>query len=108
MHKNKNEAESNFIIYLITIFQEIFKFGKADAKRITRASSKPTRLHQQMRKLQEQYGRSNVEDQVIENLDDVTSKEAKEREKAILQQFYDQTGKIPKGNEKSFKPKNKK
>ncbi len=106
-HKNKNMIFGNFVIYIITIFEEIFKFGKADADRITQSSGLPTRLHQQLRKLGEKYGEKAVDAEFIAEEFGITTKEAKKIEKESLQDFFDVYGFIPKGNQKSFKPKKK-
>jgi len=37
-----------------------------------------------------------------------TTKEAKRVEKSILKKIFKRTGKVPEGNKRSFKPKNKK
>ena len=49
---NSNNAISNFGIYRIKINGVIWKVGKADLNRITKSSGLPTRLHQQVRKLE--------------------------------------------------------
>ena len=106
-HKNKNSALGNFVIYIITVFEEIFKFGKADADRVTQSSGLPTRVHQQLRKLKEIYGEQAVDAETIADLFGITTAEAKELEKANLQDFFEANEYVPKGNEKSFKPKKK-
>ncbi len=100
-HKNNNSAIGNFGIYILSIFQELFKFGKSDLDRVTKSSNIPTRIHQQVRKLENEYGKENVAQRIIEELNDVSTKEAKEREKELLQEYYELTGQIPKGNKRS-------
>ena len=104
-HKNKNLAKGNFCIYQISVFKNLFKFGKADMDRTTATSGDPTRIHQQVRKLAEEYGEKNVFRSIIQKLFGKTTSDAKELEKMILQNHFEQTGEIPEGNKKSFKPK---
>lgn len=107
MHKNKNEAKGNFNIYGISIFQRLFKVGKADADRITHSSGNPTRIHQQIRKLVAIFGENNILLTIFEKLTNVSNKEAKESESDFLQSYYEITKEVPEGNKKSFKPKKK-
>ena len=101
---NSNDAQGNFGVYEIYIDGKLHKIGKADLERITKSSQLPTRLHQQVRKKQEELGEDRVGQQVVEsNLK--TTREAKAEETRRLQEHYDRTGEVPKGNEKSFKPK---
>lgn len=103
----RNWAAIRFVIYIITVFEEIFKFGKADADRVTQSSGLPTRLHQQLRKLKEIYGEQAIDFETIADLLGITTAEAKELEKANLQDFFDANEYVPKGNQKSVKPKKK-
>ncbi|OUO70681.1 RHS repeat-associated core domain-containing protein, partial [Bacteroides sp. An269] len=106
LHLNSNSAISHFGIYEIRIKDKLYKIGKADMMRITKSSDLPTRLHQQIRKLEKIHGKGNVEGFIVEDLGITTTLEAKNAETARLQSYYDKTGKVPEGNQKSFKPKN--
>ena len=103
-HKNNNEANGNFAVYEIVVNGKTYKIGKADLDRITLSSGNPTRIHQQIRKLRQKYGRQNVYHTVLETLLGVTTQQAKDVEKAILQLIYEREGYIPEGNQNSFKP----
>ncbi|MFL6463705.1 MAG: RHS repeat domain-containing protein, partial [Bryobacteraceae bacterium] len=100
---NTNGAEGDFGIYEITKDGKLYKIGKADLGRVTQSSGQPTRLHQQVRKLGEQNPDSVVEGEVVEEGYKTTA-EAKTAETRRLQQHFDETGEIPEGNKKSFKP----
>jgi hypothetical protein len=54
---NLNEAVGHFGLYEIKINGALYKFGKADLGRITQSSGLPTRLHQQIRKLERYFGK---------------------------------------------------
>jgi RHS repeat-associated protein len=106
---NTNDATSNFGIYEIKVNSPdvpggLYKIGKADLNRVTQSSGLPTRLHQQVRKLGDTYGKNNVSGEVVSDLGKVTTQQAKNAETARLQAYYDRTKIIPKGNEKSFTP----
>jgi RHS repeat-associated protein len=101
---NTNGASGNFGVYKIDVNGELYKFGKADLGRVTQSSGQPTRLHQQLRKLEEIHGEGNVKGTVIESGYETTAK-AKVAETARLQDHFNKTGEIPDGNKKSFKPK---
>jgi URI fold toxin 2 len=103
-HKNKNNAIGNFCIYQILIKQRLFKYGKADTDRITKSSGDPTRIHQQKRILSKIYGDGTARHQIISDLLNVSTEDAKNEEKSILQQYYELTGEVPEGNKNSFKP----
>ena len=100
---NLNEAVGHFGLYEIKINGALYKFGKADLGRITQSSGLPTRLHQQIRKLERYFGKGNVIGKVVEDLGRVTTATAKAAEhERILQNFKD-TGFLLIGNWKSFK-----
>jgi hypothetical protein len=80
------------------------KIGKADLDRVTEATGLPTRLHQQIRKLSETYGKRAVNYKIAEKHFNITTKDAKIFETSRLQAVYDATNKIPYGNRNSFKP----
>ncbi|MBK6683456.1 MAG: hypothetical protein IPG45_03215 [Deltaproteobacteria bacterium] len=101
---NSNTARSKFGVYEIRVDGELFKIGKADLNRVTRRTGLPTRLHQQLRKLEKAYGKNRVTGHVVEELGKVTTAQAKAAETARLRALYNETGKVPKGNQKSFKP----
>jgi len=103
---NSNGATSNYGIYEIKVNGNLQdgKIGKADLNRVTQSSGLPTRLHQQVRKLEEIHGKGNVEGKVVEDLGQTTTAQAKAAETSRLQKNYDETGTVPEGNKKSFKP----
>jgi RHS repeat-associated protein len=107
---NSNSAVSNFGIYEIIINAELHKVGKADLNRVTKSSGLPTRLHQQLRKIEKElekvFGKGNVavKGKVMEDLGETTTTLAKTAETARLQDIYNKTGKVPAGNIRSFKP----
>ncbi|MWP50273.1 MULTISPECIES: RHS repeat-associated core domain-containing protein [unclassified Gilliamella] len=104
LHLNSNSAVGNFGIYEIKIDGELYKIGKADLARITQSSGNPTRLHQQLRKLQEIHPDKVISGEVVQK-GLKTTLEAKSIETARLQAHFDTTGEVPEGNKKSFKPK---
>jgi hypothetical protein len=106
VHLNGNSARSKFGIYEIKIKGSVLngKVGKADMNRVTLESMLPTRLHQQLRKLREKYGKKNVTGKIVQPLGNTTTEKAKAAENAWLQRIFDLTGMVPKGNRKSFTP----
>ncbi|CRG52611.1 Rhs family protein [Yersinia wautersii] len=105
-HLNTNGATGNFGVYKIEINGELYKYGKADLNRITQSSELPTRLHQQVRKLQELYPDKVVKGTVIDKWH-ATTASAKAVETAKLDAHYKSTGQVPDGNKKSYKPSGK-
>jgi hypothetical protein len=99
---NSNAAVARFGIYEITVYGSPYKIGKAHLDRIT--AGLPTRLHQQVRKLQEVFGRDNVIGSVVDDLGKTTTKLAKDAEFARILKSLKETGFVPLGNWKSFKP----
>lgn len=102
---NSDTAKSNFGVYKIWINDVLHKIGKADLNRVTQSSGLPTRLHQQLRILGEKHGTESVRGEVVKELGEVTTKEAKGVETSMLQDVFDKTKTVPLGNQKSFKPK---
>ena len=72
-----------------------------DLRRITKSTKLPTRLHQQVRKLAEQYGVENVEHS-IHNLGQRSTRFPKVAEESRLMWWYEKHKIIPEGNKKSF------
>jgi uncharacterized protein RhaS with RHS repeats len=101
---NTNTATGNFGVYEIRMDDKLYKIGKADLDRVTQSSGQPTRLHQQLRKLQDANPDKLVTGKVVEKGYKTTAA-AKTAETARLQAHYDKTGEILEGNKKSFKPK---
>ncbi len=101
---NRNSATSNFGIYEIKVNGSLYKIGKADCNRVTQSSGLPTRLHQQIRKLEEVFGKDNVNGQVVQSLGETTTAQAKAAENAHVRTYFEQNGTVPPGNQKSFKP----
>lgn len=106
VHLNSNEAKGHFGIYEIEIDGLLYKVGKADLDRITLSSGLPTRLHQQIRKLEKIHGKGHVAGQVVDDLGKIknSTAQAKAAEKARIRAIYEKTGNVPLGNERSFKP----
>jgi len=102
---NSNASKGNFGIYEIFKDGQLYKYGKADLGRLTKSTGNPTRLHQQLRKLQEVFPESEISGDVIENLGKTSTKSAKGVENAYLNFFYKTKGYIPEGNIKSFFPR---
>lgn len=102
---NSNAAKSNFGIYEIIKDGQVYKYGKADLARITQSTGQPTRLHQQLRKLEELYPNSTIRGRVIDDLGEVTTKMAKGVENSYLDFFYKTNKSIPLGNLKSYIPR---
>jgi RHS repeat-associated protein len=101
---NANTATSNFGLYEIEVGGSLHKIGKADLGRVTQSSGLPTRLHQQVRKLEQVHGKGNVVGQVVQDLGQTTTAAAKAAETARLKAHHKATGVVPPGNQKSFKP----
>ncbi len=101
---NNNTSTSKFGVYEIEVGGDLHKIGKADLNRVTQSSGLPTRLHQQVRKLEQAAGKGNVVGEVVEDLGETTSAQAKAAETARLRAYYEKTGKVPPGNQRSFKP----
>lgn len=101
---NSNTATSKFGIYEIEVNGDLHKIGKADLNRTTISSGLPTRLHQQVRKLEKIYGKGNVVGRVVDDLGETTTAKAKAAETARIQAVFDKTKTVPPGNQKSFKP----
>ena len=101
---NSNGAISKFGIYEIKINGVLYKVGKADMNRITQSSGLPTRLHQQIRKLEQQHGKANVT-HTLTPIGRTTTLQAKLAETARLQAVFDQTGIVPFRNLRSFIPR---
>ena len=96
-HKNSNDAKGNFVIYSLSIDDELEKYGKSDADRITKTPFNiPTRIHQQVRKLLG-LGK-NVSYKILEYLFGVTTKDAKEVEQNYIDDYIKKYGQKPKGN----------
>jgi len=104
---NSNDSKSNFGIYEIEVKGELHKVGKADMDRTTQSSGLPTRLHQQVRELEETHGKGNVTHNVTD-LGRTTTAAAKEAETKRIESHVEKNkGAIPVGNQKSFKPRKK-
>jgi RHS repeat-associated protein len=102
---NSNLSKGNFGIYEIVKDGQLYKYGKADLGRITQTSGYPTRIHQQVRKLQDLYPDSDIFGKIVDDLGQVTTKSAKGVENAYLNFFNKTKGYIPHGNLKSFIPR---
>jgi RHS repeat-associated protein len=104
VHKNSNQAVSRYGIYEIKVDGQTHKFGKADLDRVTQSTGLPTRIHQQVRKLEEANPGAQVRPRIVNDLGNVTTAQAKKVEKATLQNYYDTYRHVPPGNSRSFKP----
>ena len=104
VHLNNNAAKSTFGVYKINVNGVLQKIGKADMNRITQLSGLPTRLHQQLRILEQTYGKKAVT-YSLTSLGRTTTQKAKLAEFAQLKAYFIQTlGRVPEGNAKSFFP----
>jgi hypothetical protein len=101
---NSNDATSNFGLYEIETPAGLEKVGKADLSRVTQSSGLPTRLHQQVRKLEKVHGQGNVKGTVVDDLGETTTGAAKAAENARIKKIVDETGQVPPGNQKSYRP----
>ncbi|MFM8570541.1 MAG: hypothetical protein ACKOAU_02985, partial [Pirellula sp.] len=99
---NTNSAVGRFGLYEIEVNGVLHKVGKAHLDRITLSSGLPTRLHQQVRKLREIFGRDNVVGRVVEDLGEVSTEVAKQAENTRILNKFRETGFVPLGNWKSF------
>ncbi len=90
-------------MYEIKVNGALHKIGKADLNRITQSSGLPTRLHQQVRKLEKVFGKGNVIGKVVEDLGSVTTAAAKAAEHSRILKNFEETGFLLIGNWKSFK-----
>jgi hypothetical protein len=104
---NTNTANGNFGIYQIEENGNLYKIGKADLNRVTKSTNKPTRLHQQVVSLNKN-GKGDVYTGKVIKEGYPTTLEAKNAEKARLDEHYSKTGNIPEGNRKSYTITNKK
>jgi len=104
-HLNTNTAGGDFVVYEIYKNDELYKIGKADQSRITKSSGDPTRLHQQLRTLNEKNNPNNdvYKGHIVER-GYTTTAEAKSAEKARLDRHYAEHKTIPEGNKKSYFP----
>lgn len=100
---NSNNAVAHFGVYEIHVNGALYKIGKSDLGRITKSSGLPTRLHQQVRKLERIFGRVNVSGRVVEDLGQTTTLLAKQAEYARIFNSFKTTGFVPLGNWKSFR-----
>lgn len=91
-----------FGLYEIEINGALHKIGKADLDRVTKSSGLPTRLHQQIRKLEKTFGKGNVNGRTVEELGSVTTEVAKRAEHARILKNFLETGLLLIGNWKSF------
>ncbi len=103
-HKNRNDARGNFVIYAIFLYGKLFKFGKADADKISKHSRLPLRLYTQLKLFWKLFGRESVFFKIMLYLKNVTVKEAKIAERRLINDYFKETGEVPLGNQDSFKP----
>ena len=101
---NNNSAKANFGVYEIHVNGSIFKVGKVDLGRVTKTSGLPTRIHQQVRRLEKVFGKGSVVGKVVDDLGETTTLAAKQAEHARILDSFKTTGFVPLGNWKSFKP----
>jgi hypothetical protein len=57
-----------------------------------------------VRALEKVYGKGSVRDFIVEDLGVVTTSQAKAAEIDRLRTIYKETGRVPPGNQRSFKP----
>jgi len=94
-HKNSNHAIGNFVIYGIWVLGRFWKFGKADADRTTKDGT-PIRIHQQMAQLY-RLGLDAFY-RILEEMKNVTTKKAKEKENEYIKEYKRRNSKNPSGN----------
>ncbi|SDZ51886.1 RHS repeat domain-containing protein, partial [Pseudomonas salomonii] len=103
LNLNTNGAQGNFGVYEIRIDGELHKYGKADMNRVTKSSGNPTRLHQQVEKLERLNPGKTIKGTILQS-GISTTEAAKTIETAKLDAHYKKTGGlIPEGNKKSYK-----
>ena len=101
---NRSDAIGHFGVYEVRVNGRLWKMGKADLGRVTKSSGLPTRLHQQVRRLEKAFGKGNVIGKVVEDLGETTTALAKHAEHARLLETFRRTGIVLPGNMKSFRP----
>ena len=87
LNLNTNGAAGNFGVYEIRIDGELYKYGKADMNRVTKSSGNPTRLHQQVEKLERLNPGKTIKGTVLES-GISTTQAAKTIETAKLDAHY--------------------
>jgi len=87
LNLNTNGAAGNFGVYEIRIDGELYKYGKADMNRVTESSGNPTRLHQQVEKLERLNPGKTIKGTVLES-GISTTQAAKTIETAKLDAHY--------------------
>ncbi|MEZ5014197.1 MAG: RHS repeat-associated core domain-containing protein [Chitinophagales bacterium] len=99
-NKNSNDAIGDFTIYQITINGSLYKIGKADLSRTT--DGVPTRIYQQVRKLRLENPDAVIEYRRLFDYYNITTREAKEHEWDVLQDWVTTYNRIPVGNQRSY------
>lgn len=94
-HKNANHAIGNFVIYGIWVLGRFWKFGKADADRTTKDGT-PIRIHQQLAQLYRLGLRAFY--RIFEEMKNVTTKKAKNKEDEYIKAYKRKHGRNPLGN----------
>jgi hypothetical protein len=97
VHKNKNEAESTYVLYEITINGQVWKFGIADAMRHSPIKDVATRLAQQLSKLERVLGEKFIVDFKIIQVEKTTKYIMKVIEDERIIVFANKYG-VPMGN----------
>ncbi len=97
IHKNKNEAKGSYVLYEIAVEGKVFKYGIADATRLT-ATGVPVRLAQQISKLKRILPSSmTVSSRIVDAASGISKLEMKALETAEILKFAEKNG-IPIGN----------
>ena len=99
LHKNSNIYVGDQSVYEIKIDGELFKYGKADATNVDSTTGKPKRLQSQLNKLSEEHPNSLIEGKVLENYTNISTKDIKAIETKYIQEYINQNGKLPEGNQ---------
>ena len=98
LHKNNNNYKGDQSVYEITIDGKLHKFGKADGTDLA-ANGNPNRLESQVNKLQKKNPNSEVDGSVIYNNENITTKNIKKVETDQVQNYVDEFGDFPPGNQ---------
>ena len=99
VHKNSNIYVGNQSVYEIRIDGELYKYGKADGTNIDSTTGNPRRLQSQLNKLEEKFPNSKIEGKVLENYTNISTKDIKAIETQYIQEYTNQNGKLPEGNQ---------
>ncbi len=98
LHKNDNAYRGDQSVYEIVIDGNLYKYGKADATDLA-INGNPNRLEKQVNSLQKKHPNSDISGEVIYNNTDITTKNIKQVETDQVQNYVDEFGEYPPGNQ---------